>query len=389
MTRYPVKDKVAIVGVGSTPHLRESGTTARTLALRACRDAIRDAGLKGADIDGIAGSTEVQAYEIASGLGLPAVRWWVNNPIPFTFQIVEAMNAVYSGAAETVLAYHATRRAPGTSRSAAADPFRARGGLGGNRPAHTPDTIAGAVGYAAWASRYLHEFGARREYFGLVAINDRTNAMRNPQAALRTPLTMAGYLAARMVREPLSVLDMDYPVDAADAFVVTTAERAAGLPHPSVLVHTATSGMTAHPDEDQQADLYHTGQQVVVDRLWAASDLKLDDMDIFFPYDGFTVITLRWFETVGYCGDGEAGPFLEANWSSEQNRILIGGRVPVNTHGGSLSGGGTQGSGHVREAVLQLRGEAGGRQVPGARAALLTPGGFFFNAGGLVLRAAD
>lgn len=388
MARNAVQDKVAIVGVGSTPHLRESGTTARTLALRAARDAIRDAGLRAEDIDGIAGSTEVQAWELASGLGLPAVRWWVNNPIPFHFQIAEAVHAVHAGAADVVLAYHATHRAPGTSRSAAADPFRVRSGLGGNRPAHTPDTIAGAVGYAAWASRYLYEYDGRREHLGLVAINDRSNAARNPQAALRTPLTMEDYLAARMVREPLSMLDMDYPVDAADAFVITSAERAADLAQPSVLVHSVTSGMTDHPDEDQQVDLRHTGQQVVADRLWQTSDIKLADMDVFFPYDGFSIITLRWFETVGYCGDGEAGAFLEQNWDAEGNRILIGGRVPVNTHGGSLSGGGTQGSGHVREAVLQLQGRAGERQAPGARAALITPGGFFFNAGGLVLRAA-
>jgi acetyl-CoA acetyltransferase len=326
---------------------------------------------------------------VASGLGLPAIRWWVNNPIPFHFQIAEAVHAVHAGAADVVLAYHATRRASGTSRSAAADPFRVRSGPGGNRPAHTPDTIAGAVGYAAWASRYLHEYGARREHLGLVAINDRSNAARNPQAALRTPLTMEDYLTARMVREPLSMLDMDYPVDAADAFVITTAERAADLAQPAVLVHTVTSGMTDHPDEDQQVDLRHTGQQVVVDRLWETSDLKLGDMDVFFPYDGFSIITLRWFETVGYCGDGEAGAFLEQNWDAGGNRILIDGRVPVNTHGGSLSGGGTQGSGHVREAVLQLQGRAGERQAMGAKAALLTPGGFFFNAGGMVLRAAD
>ena len=389
MARFPVKDKIAIVGVGSTPHLRDAGATARTLALRAARDAIRDAGLRAEDIDGISGSNRVQSWEIASGLGLPRVQWWVNNPIPFHFQLIEAVNAVHSGACEVVLAYHATTRASGTSRSAAADPVRALQGPGGNRPAHTPDTVAGAVGYAAWAARYLHEYGVGREALGRVAINNRSNAARNPHAALRTPLTMEDYLAARMVREPLSMLDMDYPVDAADAIVVTTAERAADLGQPAVLVHTATSGMTAHPDEDQQVGLGHTGQQVVVDRLWGTSDLKLADMDVFFPYDGFSILMLRWFEAVGYCGDGEAAAFLEQNWDHAQNRILIDGRIPVNTHGGSLSAGGTQGSGHIREAVLQLRGQAGERQAPGAKAALVTPGGFFFNAGGAVLRSAD
>src|SRR5205807_3610031 len=183
------------------------------------------------------------------------------------------------------------------------------------------------------------------------------------------------------------ILDMDYPVDGADAFVITTAERARDLRTTPVLVHVATLGQTDHPDEDQMVDLFHTGQNAVVDNLWRRSDIKLDDIDVFFPYDGFSIITLRWIENVGYCGAGEAGPFIESNWDPSMNRIQINGRVLVNTHGGSLSEGGTQGSGHVREAVMQLRGEVAEEpQVPGARHALVTPGGFFFNAGGMILR---
>lgn len=356
----------------------------------ACRDALRDTGIDKSEVDGIAASATVNAWDVASGLGLSGIQWWVNHPIPFTFQIVEAVNAVYSGAADVVLAYHATYRASGTSRSANADPLRTRQGPGNNRPAHTPDTVANAVGYAAWASRYMHEFPTTREQLGRVAINSRSNAMLNPDAALRTPLTMSDYMNARMIREPLSMLDMDYPVDAADAFVITTAERAADMPHPAVLVHSATSGMAPRPDEDQMVDLRHTGQQVVMKRLWATSDLTLADIDIFYPYDGFSILPLAWFEAVGYCREGEAGEFIESHWDHARHRILIDGRVPVNTHGGSLSGGGTQGSGHIREAVLQLQNRAGeNRQVTGASAALITPGGFFFNSGGIILRTDD
>ena len=107
---------------------------------------------------------------------------------------------------------------------------------------------------------------------------------------------------------------------------------------------------------------------------------------MYFPYDGFSFITLSWIENVGWCGPGEGGAFVESHWDKDANRILIDGRIPVNPHGGALSEGGTQGSGHVREAVVQLRGQAGDRQVPDARTAFLTPGGFFFNAQGLVLR---
>lgn len=134
-------------------------------------------------------------------------------------------------------------------------------------------------------------------------------------------------------------------------------------------------------------DFGGSGQLVAARALQERSDLWIDDVDVFLPYDGFTVITLRCFEVYGFCHDGEAGDLLAENWDEEQGRVLLKGRVPVNPHGGSLSEGGSQGAGHVREAVLQLRGDAGPRQVPDARSALLTPGGMFFNAQGLVLRA--
>jgi len=384
-TRNPIRDRIAIVGVHSEPYVRDRGMSQNAMTLEACMGAVRDAGLSAADIDGVCGS-QVPAHYVASSLRLPALTWWANVAIPFTAHVIEAANAVASGTCDTVLAYHSTYRASGTSRTAAADPFRARTGPGFNVLSRNPDSISGAVGYAAWASRYLYEYGAKREHFGLIAINSRSNASRNAHAALRTPLSMEEYLGGRMVRDPFTIYDMDYPVDGADAFVITTVARARDLPQKPVLVHAATLGMTGRSEEDQLPDLRHHGQQVVAENLWRRSELTREDCDIFFPYDGFSVIALSCFEVMGYCGYGEAGPFLEDHWNPEMNRIEIGGRIPVNTHGGSLSDGGTQGVGHIREAVLQLRGQAEGRQVEGARTALITPGGFFFNAGGLILR---
>lgn len=381
-----IADRVAIVGVSNTPYARDRGMSEGAMVLEACIAAVRDAGLGPRDIDGLCGSG-VPAQYVAGGLRLPEVRWWSNPQIPFTAHVIEAVNAIFAGTCDTVLAYHSTYRAAGTSRAAAADPFRVRAGPGANLPNRNPDSVHGAVGYAAWASRYLYEYGARREHLGYVALNGRANAADNPRAALREALSMDAYLGARMVREPLCVLDMDYPVDAADAFVLTRIERARDLPRRPVSVHAATLGMTGYPIEDQLPDLRHHGQHVVVRNLFARSDVGLADVDVFFPYDGFSIIALSWFETVGFCGPGEAGPFLERQRDPLTGRIRIGGRVPVNPHGGSLSEGGTQGSGHVHEAVLQLRGDAGARQAPGARSALLVPGGFFYNAGGLILRA--
>lgn len=386
--RYPLQDQVAFVGVGESAYARDRGRSALGLTVEACVDAVRDAGVDPADIDGIAGSTSgPPAHVVQSALGIPECRWWVNAPIPFTQQVIEAANAVFSGACEVALVYHTTYRNAGSSQSAAQDPFRARAAT--HSGSSGPDGVDGVVGYAAWASRYLHEYDLGRSDLALVALNGRANAVRNEHAVMRQPLTMEEYLAGRMIREPLCVYDMDLPVDGADAFIVTTAERARTMSPPPVLIHAASLGQTDRPEEDQVLDLERTGQSVVVDALWERSELELDDMDLFYPYDGFSIITLRWLESVGYCGSGEAPDILRASWSDSEGRVLLTGRVPVNTHGGSLSDGGTQGSGHVRESVRQLRGDAGAHQVTGARHALLTLGGFFFNAGGLLLRSAE
>jgi acetyl-CoA acetyltransferase len=386
--RNPIKDQVAIVGVGSTGFRRTSDRSPLALALEASTNAIRDAGLAPSDINGVVSLAEPGAPGpefLATSLGIPEVTHF-SKPSPVAmFAIVDAMNAVFSGSCDTVLVCASVFRLPWNSRSAANDPFRRR--FAPQVASGVPESIVGAPAYAAWASRYLHEFGVSKEPFGRLAVNMRTNALTNPLAAMRAPLTMDDYYEARMVREPLSMLDMDVPVDGSDAFVLTTAERARALPQPPVLVHAATAGLGTS-NEDQLPSLARHGQHVVVDALRAKSDLWINDIDVFFPYDGFTIITIGWIENTGWCKPGEAHRFIAEHWDEAAQRIVIEGRVPLNPHGGSLSEGATRGTGHVREAVAQLRGQAGDRQVPGARTALVTPGGFFFNSQGAVLRTA-
>jgi len=391
MARNPVKDRVAIVGVGSTGFTRSSERSPLALALGAATQAIRDAGLTARDVDGIVAIGEPGAHGppmLASSLGLDAVKHWTRPSPVVGFALVDAVNAIFAGAADTVLVVSSLLRMPWASRSAASDPFRKRlAGTGGG--VAVPESIALAAAYAAWASRYLHEHGAAaREAWARIAVNARSNAARNPLAALRTPITLADHAAARMIREPLCMLDMDLPVDGADAFVLTSAERAQALPHPPVLVHATATGMVGESTEDQLASLARHGQHLVVEQLRAKSDLWLDDVDVYLPYDGFTIITAAWIENSGWCPPGEAARFLREHWVDDESRVLIRGRVPINPHGGSLSEGGTRGTGHLREAVVQLRGDAGERQVANARTALVTPGGFFFNAQGVVLRRA-
>jgi acetyl-CoA acetyltransferase len=380
--RNPAKDKVAIASAATTGFTaKNTPRTQLSYAVEASIAALREAGVDAATVDGIVGSSSPPAWVLQRALGIPKLTFFANPAIPFINQLSMAVAAVHSGLCDVVLAVHAAYRLPWNTGSAVKDPFR----RGPASAPVAPETVGGAVGYTAWASRYIYEFNVPRETFGLVAINERTNAGRNPAAAMREPLTMEDYLAARMVRAPLCMYDMDVAVDGADAFVITTTERARDLPLPPVMVNAVTLGTVEENDEAQTRSLRHHGQQVVVETLRGRSDFWIDDVDVYLPYDGFSVITLNWIENVGFCGPGEAGDFLRAHWVEDQQRVLIDGRMPLNPHGGALSEGATQGSGHLREAVHQLQRLAGERQVLGARRALVTAGGFFFNAQGATL----
>jgi acetyl-CoA acetyltransferase len=358
MSRNPIKDQISFAGIGTTGFSRTSDHSSLALALDASTKAIRDAGLTKADINGVVSTNEPGApgpEMLATALGLPNVVHY-SKPTPVVMNsVIDAMNAIFAGSCDTVLMCSSMLRAPWNSRSAANDPFRRHlsTGTGG-----IPESISMAPAYTAWASRYMHEYGVGKEPFGRIAVNMRSNAAQNPLAAMRSPLTLEDYYAARMIRDPLCLL---------------------------VSLHAATIGLGTS-DEDQLPSLGRHGQHVVVEALRAKSDLWLDDVDVFLPYDGFTIITLAWFENVGWCKPGEAGRFLADNWDGDNDRIVIDGRIPVNPHGGSLSEGATRGTGHLREAIVQLRGDAGDRQTPGAETALVTPGGFFFNAQGAILR---
>lgn len=392
MTRYPIQDQVAIVGVGTTGFTRAADRSSLDLSVEASVAAIRDAGLTAADIDGICAVREPGAptvHQTITTLGLEQVTHQ-SAPTPIAmFSVIDAMHAVFSGLCEYVLVTTPVLQLPWVSRKAAMDPFRNkfRGGV-----QSIPEKMDMAAAYAGWAGRYLHDHGVDREVFGRLAVNMRTNALDNPLAAIDKPLTMDDYYAGRMIREPLGMFDMDLPCDGADALVFTTAENAKKLPQPPVLMHAATAGMIGNSVEDQMPSLDRHGQHVVVESLKARSDIWLDDIDVFLPYDGFTIITTGWFENCGWCGPGEATQFVRDHWDEDTNRIMINGRIPVNPHGGSLSEGATRGTGHVREAVVQLRGQAEGRQAQAAdgshaKTALVTPGGFFFNSQGAILRA--
>jgi acetyl-CoA acetyltransferase len=397
MARNPMKDQVAIIGVGSTEHGRHiDGRTVASFGLEAARKAILDAGIGKEEVDGICGTSQMEFEDIHEGLGIPPITWSLNTmrgTIP-PHQIAAAAHAVFSGACETALVVHAHMRAPSSSQSAANDAFRSRGlppAQARNPPRNPQDHAAlwahSADPYGAYGARYLWEFKAPRETYGMIAVNNRTNASRNPEAILRTPITMEDYLSARMIREPLGLLDMDLPCDGGIALVMTTASKARELKNTPVYVHAETFGeSTWGTHYYEQARSYRDlSVWPCMRALWAKSDLTLGDIDVYYPYDGFTNITVAWIEAAGYCGAGEAYEFLRANWDEEENRLRLNGKTIVHPGGGSMSQGADQGFNYYVDAVQQLRGEAP-NQVPGASAALISAGGIFHNSTACVLR---
>jgi acetyl-CoA acetyltransferase len=385
---------VSIVGVGWTGYTRESGRTARSYAIQAALNAIKDAGLTPSDIDGVVSSAGMGspmivapgAVEMVSALGIPEVRWFSDGNPVIGGPIIDAVNALRAGAARTVLVFHYNYRSPYNSAKLASDPFRRNIAPYAYEPPESPHH---AAAYALWTSRFLREQSVTREHLGLVAVNSRSHAQDNPLAAIRTPLDIDGYLDARQVREPLGMYDMDLPVDGAEAYVLTRSAEASAGARP-VTIDAAVTGLVAQAaDEDQLPSLGRHGQDVVVTQLRNQVDFAIEDIDLAYVYDGFTTISLSWFLKLGWSPHGGLAGFLADNWNKDLNQFRLQGRVPVNPQGGMLSEGGTQGAGFVRDAVRRLRepnppGLQPVTEVP-PRKALLAIGGFFYNSQALVL----
>jgi acetyl-CoA acetyltransferase len=226
---------------------------------------------------------------------------------------------------------------------------------------------------ALYHSRYLDRYDPKRKSDGMArfAVNNRQNALLNPFAIMQTPMTVEDYFASRWVAEPLRLFDCDVPVDGAVAVVLTRSDRASGLAKEPVqilghqLAHAPSAGHFID-DDVSQGPAY-----------WAAKGLLQrcgvvkGDLDFFQAYDGFSPLAVQWLETFGFCGRGEGLEFL-----ADPSNVKLGGGLPLNTFGGSLSEGRFHGMGHIVEAVLQLRGEAGPRQVAGAECGLVTVGGY-------------
>jgi acetyl-CoA acetyltransferase len=372
-----------ISGAGVSASGRRLGRAPVDLTVEAALAAIADAGLTREDIDGI--STYPGGDAVAShGYGGPpsyivvdALRLrprWFQGAAELPGQLgalVAAMTAISAGLARHVLVYRTV-----TESSAQ--------GAGGRRAVYDPDGYAtnmggwltpfGAPSAVNWlsllAARHFHEFGTTREQLGQIPLACRRHAALNPRAVYREPLSLADYLNARMVSTPLCLYDCDVPVDGSTAFVLSAADYAPDAARPPVYVEAVGTAIGQRFSWDQQENLTAMAAAGASEHMWSRTTLTPADVDVAQLYDGFSILALVWLEAMGFCKPGEGGAFVEGG-----SRISLGGELPLNTGGGQLSGGRLHGFGLINEAVLQLRGNAGERQVGGAAVAAVGNGG--------------
>jgi acetyl-CoA acetyltransferase len=354
-----MKGRCAIAGIGLSRFGNMPGTSALAFTLEGCRRALEDAGIPRDEVDGclvsmpaVAGEQHGWATRVAAHLGLEprlASTMDMGGATPCGM-IQTAALYIQAGMAHAVLCAFGMQNSPqGLIPMMMGSQFAA------------PYGDIGALPFMAHvARRQMHEHRIESRHYGEIAVTFRDHASRNPNAQKRERITLEDYHRSRWVAEPLRLFDCCVVTDGGGAVLVTSLERARDLKSSPVVIQGA--------GQEHGADIILPAPRRSTRPLGARAasaafemaGVKPTDVDAAFLYDGFTPLVVDELEAFGFCPRGEAGPFLESG------ALRLTGSLPTNTHGGLLSEGHLYGMGHIAEAVRQLRGTAGERQVKDA-----------------------
>ncbi len=358
-------DGVVIAAPVTIPYVRYSIESAQWWIGRALSALVAQAGIKASDIDGLCVSSFTMGTD--SGVGLTqhfglCVRWLDTIPLGGASAIAGLRKA-----ARAVQAHDADIVACVAGDTNHVDSFRLtlENFSRFNQDAVYPYGAGGAnASFALIARNYMRTFGVTREDVGRIAVAQRANALRNPHALMKTPLTLEQYLAARPISDPIHLFDCVMPCAGAEAFLVMREETAASLRLPVARLLSTIERHNAFADDPMQV---RGGWAMDIGELYAMAGVKPDDLDVVQTYDDYPVITMMQFEDLGFCKKGEGAEFVR------QHDLTIDGDFPHNTSGGQLSVGQAGAAGAylgLVEGLRQVLGTAGPTQVRNASLAL-------------------
>jgi acetyl-CoA acetyltransferase len=365
-----LREKGAITGIGETAYSRNSGKSVVALQMEASLAAIADAGLTPKEIDGIIAyaPSGVVAEDFVTNFGIPDLRFSATTPMGGASCVAAvqcAIAALAAGVCRHVLIP--------LGRNGASE------GRIGARVRQMPQfrvvaefempvgNLAPAQLYAPMARRHMEQYGTTSRQLGEIAVTVRRHAGLHGNAIMTKPITIDDHQSSRMIADPLRRLDCSLESDGATAVVVSAAERARDLRGRPVYVMGVAEGHPESPSTiTQRPDLTTLGTAKAAPRAFAMAGVAPADVDVAEIYDCFTYIVLCQLEDLGFCAKGEGGAFVECD------ALGLGGRLPINTHGGLLSQAHVAGLNHIVELVRQLRGDAGATQVRDAEVGLVT-----------------
>jgi acetyl-CoA acetyltransferase len=368
-----LRDRTAIVGIGTTEWAKSIDRPEKRLALEAITAALDDAGIHPGEVDGLSSYTmeATEEIEIARNLGTGDIGWF--SQVGYgggagCGVVGNAAMAVATGQCNVAVAWRARKRGAATSRPWAG----VRGTVGGNQQWSRPFGLLRPVDeIAVLTRRYMHEFGATREHLCNVATTVRAHANRNPAAVMgHKTMSRDDYFAARWISEPLCLFDNCLETDGAAAVVICRADRARDCPRTPAYVHSWAQSV---PRQHQTMTNYFGHDPLVgpayacAERLWRRAEVGPADVDVAQLYDAFSPLVILSLEGYGFCGRGEGAAF------TDDGGIALGGRLPVNTSGGGMSEAYVHGFNQIVEAVRQVRGTSTA-QVPDAEVSFVTSG---------------
>ncbi len=370
----------AIAGIGATEFSKNSGRSEWQLACECVLAALADAQLDPAEVDGFALFTMENNPEIAvaRALGIPQLAFFSRIPHGgggACAPVQQAAMAIASGVASVVVVYRAFNERSGHRFGAGPPPF-----------AYAPSTdqeyrnwinpyglLTPAQQEAFLARRYMHKYGATSADFGQISVLSRKHAANNPKAWFyQRPITLDDHQSSRMIADPLRLLDCCQESDGGQALVIVSTERARELPHPPAIVTGAAQGVG--PQQISMSSYYRDDieelpeVELVAEQLWRQARFGPDGIDAAIVYDAFTPMVLLQLEEYGFCKRGEARDFVA------DGNLEVGGRLPVNTHGGQLGEGYIHGVNGIAEGVRLIRGTSVNQPAKPVRNVLVTGG---------------